>query len=363
MKKVKGLVLESTEEHILLLTQEGEYLKAPGSGEALATGTELELEILGADKKNRFLPAFAAAAVIMVLTFSLALYSAFTRPAAYLALDINPSLYFSLNEEGLVIKAEPLNQDAEELLKGLQLQGKDIQEALSLILDGAYAGNYLSAEKENIILISLAAPESYVISENDLRVLVSERILNIEVDTYLKITTLEPQKALEARNKNLPVNLLVLEEQMAEKGLTEIGEEESSPQKKAGPPPTVQDFLDKVHREEFFEPHEFIRGKGPQDKRQKPEQAGPPKAMPQQSGKEGESPQQNEQQEEKPQHSGAQKRTPPGQANKARGNSKNKKTISPPGKDKDEAVLPGIEKKQRYPTKSTNNKGNKGDES
>ena len=85
--------------------------------------------------------------------------------------------------------------------------------------------------------------------------------------------------------------------------------------------------------------------------------------MPQQSGKEEESPQQNEQQEEKPQHSGAQKRTPPGQANKARGNSKNKKTISPPGKDKDEAVLPGIEKKQRYPTKSTNNKGNKGDES
>ncbi len=73
MKKVKGLVLESTEEHILLLTQEGEYLKAPGSGEALATGTELELEILGADKKNRFLPAFAAAAVIMVLTFYLAL--------------------------------------------------------------------------------------------------------------------------------------------------------------------------------------------------------------------------------------------------------------------------------------------------
>ena len=153
-----------------------------------------------------------------------------------------PEPVLLLERRGLVIKAEPLNQDAEELLKGLQLQGKDIQEALSLILDGAYAGNYLSAEKENIILISLAAPESYVISENDLRVLVSERILNIEVDTYLKITTLEPQKALEARNKNLPVNLLVLEEQMAEKGLTEIGEEESCPQKKAGPPPTVQDF-------------------------------------------------------------------------------------------------------------------------
>ena len=74
-------------------------------------------------ERNRFLPAFAAAALSLVFAFAWH-FIRHCRPEAYLALDINPSIYFSLNGEGQVIKADPLNEEAHEILKGLQLQGK-----------------------------------------------------------------------------------------------------------------------------------------------------------------------------------------------------------------------------------------------
>ncbi len=337
MKKVKGLVLESNEEYIFLLTPEGEYFKLPGNGEEFDTGAEIELELPAKKKGNRFSPALAAAAVILVFACCLAFYSALCRPKAYLALDINPSLYFSLNGEGEVIKAEPLNEDAQEILKGLQLQGKNIREALTLILDGAYAGNYLSAEKENVILISLAAPESFIVCEDDLRALVSERILSMEVNTYLKVATLKPQEAVQAREKDMPVNSLVLGEQMLEKGLIEEDEENSpdeerpadqkaSAKKEPGPPPAVRELLSKARPEEIFEPEEYIRGRKLEEKNQHAEPQG-----------------------RTPEHTGPPERVPPGQVGRDPDTGKiempaagtDKGAFIPPGRDKETFIPPG----------------------
>lgn len=387
MKKVKGLVLESTEERVFLLTPEGEYLELPGRGEVFDTGAEIELEPPQGQerKRNLFLPAFAAAAVILVFACCLALYSALYRPEAYLALDINPSLYFSLNEEGRVIKAEPLNEDAEEILKGLRLQGKNIREVLTLILDGAYAGDYLSDKKENVILISLAAPESFIVSEDDLRALVSERILSMEVNTYLKVTTMEPQRAVEARDKGMPVNSLVLGEQMLKKGLIEEDEEpppeeessagEKSPPKKEepGPPPAVRELLGKVRPEKIFEPEEYIRGKKLEERS---EHAGPKEEMFQhggqqegsarRAGQEREATERTGQQGETPQRAGPQGRTPGSAGSPEEVPSKqvgrepepfdkgkpapgaDKEAFIPPGQDKEAFIPPGRDEKEAF---------------
>jgi hypothetical protein len=364
MKKVKGLVLESNEERIFLLTPEGEYLELPGNGEVLETGAEIELELPAKKKRNRFFLPFAAAAVILVFACCLVFYSVLYRPAAYLALDINPSLYFSLNGEGQVLKAEPLNEDAQEILKDLRLQGKNIREALTLILDGAYAGNYLSAEKENVILISLAAPEGFIVSEDDLRALVSERILSMEVNTYLKVATLELQEAIAARKKDMPVNSLVLGEQMMEKGLIEE-EEENSPDEKCpadqkpqkptekkepGPPPAVRELLSKMRPEEIFEPEEYIRGRKPKGKIQ---HTGPPERVP--LGQAGRDPDTGKI-EMPAAGEGIKVFVPPGRDKEAERNKdkvippeRDKKVVNPPGRDKGAFVPPGLEKKNYLP--------------
>lgn len=364
MKKVKGLVLESNEERIFLLTPEGEYLELPGNGEVLETGAEIELELPAKKKGNRFFLPFAAAAVILVFACCLVFYSVLYRPAAYLALDINPSLYFSLNGEGQVLKAEPLNEDAQEILKDLRLQGKNIREALTLILDGAYAGNYLSAEKENVILISLAAPEGFIVSEDDLRALVSERILSMEVNTYLKVATLELQEAIAARKKDMPVNSLVLGEQMMEKGLIEE-EEENSPDEKCpadqkpqkptekkepGPPPAVRELLSKMRPEEIFEPEEYIRGRKPKGKIQ---HTGPPERVP--LGQAGRDPDTGKI-EMPAAGEGIKVFVPPGRDKEAERNKdkvippeRDKKVVNPPGRDKGAFVPPGLEKKNYLP--------------
>lgn len=394
MKKVKGLVLESNEERIFLLTPEGEYLELPGNKEVYDTGAEIELELPVEKKGNRFSLAFAAAAIILVFACCLAFYSASYRPKAYLALDINPSLYFSLNGEGRIIKAEPLNEDAQEILKGLRLQGKSIREALTLILDGAYAGNYLSAEKENVILISLAAPESFIVSEDDLRVLVSDRILSMEVNTYLKVATLEPQKAVEAREKNMSVNSLMLGKQMQEKGLIEEDEGNSpgeerpadqkpqkpSEKKEPGPPPSVRELLSKVRPEEIFEPEEYIRGRRLEEKsgidgakEGRLQHGGQQEGTARRTGQEGETTEHTEQQGQtsqrtgpqgrKPEHIRSRKDVPPGQAGRNPETGKKEmpaaeegtKVFVPPGRDKEagrnkhNGIPPGQDKKTFIP--------------
>ena len=78
-------------------------------------------------------------------------------------------------------------------------------------LQTAY-NNYLSDERNNVIIVSLAAPENFILGEDDLRASISKQLLQLEVDTYLKITVTGLDKVEEAKQKAIPLNALLLGE-------------------------------------------------------------------------------------------------------------------------------------------------------
>ncbi len=85
---------------------------------------------------------FAAAAIFaFIVIFGLNIYS---RETAYISLDINPSIAFSINDYGLVINASAYNSEAAAIIDGLQIKNKPYREAVDMVLHSQKMQLYLN---------------------------------------------------------------------------------------------------------------------------------------------------------------------------------------------------------------------------
>jgi len=294
-----GLVLESTEEYVCLLTPEGEYLKVPSRGKRYEVGSEIEIEGAGKHQRSRwFRLGSLAAGLLLVVGLLFALQSSpAAAPAAYLDLDINPSLSLSLDEAGLVLEIAPLNPDGEDLLAHFrqeeeELIGQAVQAALEGILDKCLELEYVSRESENFIFISLAAPEGYPLSSEEIQLAVREHVMQRELDAYLKVSTSGMQDAEEARGKKVSLNAIQLQRQMAQDDQKDVTERDDS-DVPSGPPPAVQELLKSVPAADvLFQENEFVGGRESarasseerevqeDENQEKPREGGPPSDVP-----------------------------------------------------------------------------------
>lgn len=78
--------------------------------------------------------------------------------AAFVYLDVNPSVELRVDSENNVLECLAANDDAEELLSGLKLCGVDMNTALTAITGAMYVNGYLSTES-NSILVSVDASD------------------------------------------------------------------------------------------------------------------------------------------------------------------------------------------------------------
>ena len=87
--------------------------------------------------------ALAAAACLLAVVVGFRLYS---EPAAYVGIDINPSLELSVNAFGTVIDARPLNEDADAVLQGVALEGRSYEDALATLLQSEALSTYIDED-------------------------------------------------------------------------------------------------------------------------------------------------------------------------------------------------------------------------
>lgn len=79
----------------------------------------------------------------------------FNNPTTYVSIDINPSIMISTNVFDKVIKVESLNDSASEVIKDLDLYGKNVVDAVNEIVDSATNLGYIKEEAEdNAILVT-----------------------------------------------------------------------------------------------------------------------------------------------------------------------------------------------------------------
>lgn len=74
--------------------------------------------------------------------------------AAVVRITINPDLELLLDKEAKILAVNYLNQDAEDAFSELELQGTELKDAVSLVVDAAIEKEYLKAGKEIAVEIS-----------------------------------------------------------------------------------------------------------------------------------------------------------------------------------------------------------------
>lgn len=109
------------------------------------------------NQKRRWIAPLSAAAALAIVAGSIFGISRFQQASAadsVVTLDINPSIALSVNNKETVTTATPLNDDAKDIMGGMELEGTNLETAVNAIIGACLQKGYLD-ELENAILVSV----------------------------------------------------------------------------------------------------------------------------------------------------------------------------------------------------------------
>lgn len=220
MSTVKGVVLKVEGREIILLTEDGEFLRRPVTGTVPRRGQKIEVtpevEMQAGPGRVIAFPRVgllraAAVLVLAVLAASLLTSLPGGQPSAYIAIDINPSLELAIDANARVLSVEPLNEDARILLAGLNIVGRDLPTALPMLLDRARALKFL---KPNGLVVASVVTDNGPgqpgpTLENDVRRILDAALADRGIPAQVEVVRAGLAEREQARALGLSVNKLL----------------------------------------------------------------------------------------------------------------------------------------------------------
>ena len=213
---MKATVLQIKGEYVVLLLDDGSIIKQKTKTQNLVIGKVLNMKEVNVQRKSRFGFALAITAMFIVLLGGGA-YAYYT-PSYYVSLDVNPGIVMEVNMFERVIKAEAVNEDAEEVLEDLQLNNQNVEDAMFAAVERIQEMGYLDQANGNNIMIATAARNqgnAQKLTErlqNVIKAQVETKGINVEVMAQgIGYEMVEAAKAIEGMTPgkyNIIVNLL-----------------------------------------------------------------------------------------------------------------------------------------------------------
>ncbi len=159
---MKAVVLEIRDGEAAVLKKDGTIVKYTGPCEV---GDTIEIGDakgkMSAVKLRRYAVAAAAAAAVVIGTGS---YSyVYAMPYAYVSMDVNPSVEFTLNRKEQVIAAEAVNDDAKPFIKDYESEmpkRADVNEAVGYATSWFYEEAYFDAEDTDGVLVNVTSDDA-----------------------------------------------------------------------------------------------------------------------------------------------------------------------------------------------------------
>lgn len=105
-------------------------------------------------KRRRWASLAVAACLVLAVAGGGVWYQQANTVASVVSLDVNPSIQLNVNKNEKVLSAVPMNDDAAEILNGMELKGTQADVAMSAIIGSLLQHGYVS-ELANSILITV----------------------------------------------------------------------------------------------------------------------------------------------------------------------------------------------------------------
>jgi hypothetical protein len=165
------------------------------------------------------------------------------------AIDINPSLELYLDSEERVIKAKPLNPDAEKVLSSFPSGKLTLHDAIEQVLTKSIALGYINKDKENIIMISSARlGGSSELNVSSLESVVTKTLQSEHINGFVKVQQTDKSIYEASKEKHLSLNKWLLIQDVEQQGIhVDLNKAASE---------SVLQVLQEagINKEQFFEP-------------------------------------------------------------------------------------------------------------
>jgi hypothetical protein len=135
---------------------------------------------------------------------------------SYVKVSINPEVQLGLNADGEVVEVLPLNEDADLLVEGLELEGLPVEEAMEQLIDETIDTGFIDEYTEdNAILVEVVNDdeEERETLEEDVMANLKARLEEKRVYAVLAAVKLGEQLAVEAEEYGISRGKMMLVEQ------------------------------------------------------------------------------------------------------------------------------------------------------
>lgn len=114
-------------------------------------------------RRRRWAPLAAAACLLLVGILAGAGWHLWQQPAAFVGVDVNPSLELTVNAFDRVVKATAINDDGATVLDALSLEGRSYEEAFAALMDSEAMAPYLA--KDAFVDVNITTQDNALASE------------------------------------------------------------------------------------------------------------------------------------------------------------------------------------------------------
>jgi hypothetical protein len=197
----RGILMEVRGRQGILLTRTGDFRRVELPPGAWQVGEEIAVPIRPTRNWLRVAVATAAAALIFVGVPTGYWQWSLLQPQVVMALEINPSLEFTVNGKGQVTAARGLNADGEAVLRELNWQGQSVQAVVQGATERAIAlGKLDPASADGAIVVTIAPVKGEELPADEAAKLTAtaEQAAKATVDAAAKAKGQEPQAQVAA---------------------------------------------------------------------------------------------------------------------------------------------------------------------
>ena len=189
---MKAIIMETDRKQAVAMSEDGMVRHIRNRGHEIGQSIEIgEMKMMKMKNRTRNLVAGIAAAVLITAGGGTAY--AYNNPVAEVSVDVNPSILYSVNTFGDVIKAKAVDEEAKPILDTVKWDGEDIDTVLDDTIDSLREKGYLTDTEwyEEGIIIGVHADS--VKKEKQLIRGISERLEQIIFEETAKEVDLDEE--------------------------------------------------------------------------------------------------------------------------------------------------------------------------
>ncbi len=222
MSRFVGVLMKQERRHGVFLTPDGSFMRGKTRVIGAVVGQEVEFVPMSSRHTDWMRWGMVAVLMLAVMLSGLSVY--LTQPviAAYVTIDINPSLELGIDQHQIVRSVVALNPEGEALVTEVQLMGRQVTEALEVLMAAAAEDGYLGPEAEHLVVITTTAVAGQPTNQVDLTVELENKARAIvagQEQTVVTSMVAEPEIREEARRQGMSVGKLMVVQKAEEAGI------------------------------------------------------------------------------------------------------------------------------------------------